>query len=119
MAFEITDGILDGYKSTNYSDYQPLAVEFVTPSVTAANLDFYTTVDSAKAIERMYMNDPKNKFFKYVDLTNHGYLLITVTEAKVIADWYFVDYIDKLSDKEYLANTLYVKDSSNRLRVSY
>lgn len=119
MAFEITDGILDGYKSTNYSDYLPLAVEFVTPSVTAANLDFYTTVDSAKAIERMYMNDPKNKFFKYVDLTNHGYLLITVTEAKVIADWYFVDYIDKLSDKEYLANTLYVKDSSNRLRVSY
>ncbi|MCK5330770.1 MAG: alkaline phosphatase D family protein [Candidatus Marinimicrobia bacterium] len=117
MAFEITDGILDGYKNSNYYDYLPLAVEFVTPSMTSANYDYFTTVDSAKAIERMYLNDPKNEYFKYVDLTNHGYLLITVTEAQVRADWYFVDRIDQLSDKEYLAKTLYVRDKSNRISV--
>jgi len=119
MAFEITEGILDGYESSNYSDYLPFAVEFVTPSVTAANLDFYTTVDSAKAIERMYMNDPKNKYLKYVDLTNHGYLLITVTGSRIKADWYFVDHLDQLSDEESLAKTLYVEDKSNRLSVDY
>ena len=117
MAFEITDGILEGYESKDYYDYVPLAVEFVTPSMTSANYDFFTTVDSAKAIERMYMNDPKNKYFKYVDLTNHGYLLITVTEAQVKADWYYIDPNDQLSDEEYLAKTLYVKDKSNRLSV--
>jgi alkaline phosphatase D len=117
MAFEITDGILDGYKNSNYYDYKPLAVEFVAPSMTSANYDFFTTVDSAKAIEQMYLNDPKNKYFKYVDLTNHGYLLITVTKRQVQADWYFIDPSDKLSDEEYLAKTLYVKDKSNRLSV--
>ena len=67
----------------------------------------------------MYMNDPKNKYLKYVDLTNHGYLLITVTGSRIKADWYFVDHLDQLSDEESLAKTLYVKDKSNRLSVDY
>ena len=92
-------------------------MEFVTPSITSANYDYFTTVDSAKAIEQMYLNDPKNKFFKYVDLTHHGYLLITVTEQQVRADWYYLDPSDQLSDEEYLAKTLYVKDKTNRLSV--
>jgi alkaline phosphatase D len=117
MAFEITDGIFDGYKSKDYNDYLPIAVEFVAPSMTSANYDYFTTVDSAKAIERMYMNDPMNKYFKYVDLTNHGYLLITVTEAQVKADWYFIDPKQRLTEEESLAKTLYVKDRSNRLSV--
>jgi alkaline phosphatase D len=119
MAFEITDGIFDGYKSKDYNDYLPIAVEFVAPSMTSANYDYFTTVDSAKAIERMYMNDPMNKYFKYVDLTNHGYLLITVTEAQVKADWYFIDPKQRLTEEESLAKTLYVKDRSNRLSVGY
>jgi len=117
-AFEITDGIMDKYKKDDYLEYRPLAVEFVTPSMTSPNYDYFTTVDSAQAIERMYLNDPKNKFFKYVDLTNHGYLLVTVSKPQIRADWYFVDPLDEKSDKEYLAKTLFVKDKSSRLNAN-
>jgi|SaaInlStandDraft_6_1057023.scaffolds.fasta_scaffold34255_2 alkaline phosphatase D len=118
FAFEITEGVLDGYKNSNYDDYQPLAVEVVTPSMTSANYDYFTTVDSAQAIEKMYMNDPKNKHLKYLDLTKHGYLLITVSKPQIRADWYYVDPLDEKSDKEHLGKTLFVKDKSSRLTVN-
>ncbi len=118
FAFEITEGILDEYKSDDYLNYLPLAVEVVTPSLTSPNYDFFTSIDSAQAIERMYLEDPKNKYLKYVDLTNHGYLLVTVTDAQIRSDWYFVDPLDEESDQEYLGKTLFVKDKSSRLTTN-
>jgi alkaline phosphatase D len=112
MAFDVTDAPLNKNK---YEEPQALAVEVVTPSVTSANYDFYLPLDSVKAIENMYINDPKNTHLKYVDLVNHGYLLVTVKKDEVKSDWYFVDRIDTVSQKEYLAKSLYVRNKENRL----
>ncbi len=114
MAIDITDSPLRLNRNNN-ENHQALAVEFVTPSINAANYDFFLPLNSVKAIENMYINDPKNAHLKYVDLINHGYLLVTIKKDEVRTDWYFVDRIDTVSNNEYLANSLYVKNKGNRL----
>ena len=114
MAFDVTDAVLQKDKNKRAKP-KALATEVVTPSLNSANFDFYHPPDSVKVFENMYLNDPKNTHLKYLDLTNHGYLLVTLTEAEFRSDWYFVDRLDTISQTEYLANTLYVKNKENRL----
>ncbi len=114
MAFDITDAPLS---QNNSEQLQALAVEVVTPSITAPNYDFFLPASTIKSIKNMYMNDPKNRHLKYLDLINHGYLLVTVKKDEVRSDWYYVDRIDRESPNEYLAKSIYVKSKENRLII--
>ncbi len=97
MAFDVTDAPL---LQNNSEKPQALAVEVVTPSINAPNYDYFLPDETIKSIKNMYINDPKNRHLKYLDLINHGYVLVTVKKDEVRSDWYFVDRIDIESQNE-------------------
>lgn len=76
----------------------PVAVEFITPSVTSPNFDenFSSvpavapiTVPLLETLNRtLYGNNPS---LKQVDLTNHGYVLLDFTPTAVQSDFFVVD----------------------------
>ena len=78
-----------------------VAVEFATPSITAANFDENTTEETAAGLEAQ-INAPlqpapgldlgnPNPHMKYSDLDRHGYYLLDVRPDTVRADYYYTD----------------------------
>lgn len=88
---------------------QPLAVEFVTPSVTSPGLSDPVADPLATLIPTM------NPHMKYVELKSHGFMIVDVTHQKVTCDWWYVDTIDSAAYKAYLAKSLYTTNGSQRL----
>ena len=69
------------------------AVEFVTPSITSANINELLNVPPGSFQTQFFALQAKtlNPHIKDVELDNHGYVIVDITEQKVHADWYFVD----------------------------
>lgn len=88
---------------------KPLAVEFVTPSVTSPGLDEPVADPLAQLIPTM------NPHMKYVELKTHGFMVVDVTRHKVSCDWWYVDTIESPKYKAYLAKSLYTVSGSQRL----
>lgn len=79
----------------------PLAVEFVTPSVTSENLDEETDLAPERAehgVEDEVRS--KNPHVRWVDLDRHGYFVLDLTPDRAQADWWFVDELHRRSDGE-------------------
>ena len=70
----------------------PVAVEFVTASLTSPNLDnkmgWPRRDEQSLAIERELMKVLPH--WKWCDLDDHGYVVVDVTPESVIAEWWFV-----------------------------
>lgn len=86
-----------------------VGVEFVVTSVTSPGLDigFGTSVIQAA-----------NDHMKWIDLTQHGYLVLDVNENRVQGEWYFVDDIENPSTNETMANAFYTNHGDNHLTQS-
>ena len=80
-----------------------VAVEFLTPSITSANFDETVGPGPAAQLDEQ-INQPLRPFpgvdlgnpnphMKYVDLLDHGYYLLDVTEERVQADYYYSDIL--------------------------
>jgi alkaline phosphatase D len=82
-------------------DGDPLAVEFVTPSLTSQNLDdkmgWGLRTDSV-AIEHQIVEALPH--WKWCDLDSHGYVVVDVTPERVRADWWFVDTVLERHNQE-------------------
>ncbi|MEO5716518.1 MAG: alkaline phosphatase D family protein [Luteolibacter sp.] len=98
FAFEVADPAFGN------PDYDPktgagaVAVEFVTPSLSAGNFDEEVgDYFSANLESRIHKKDSDgvnpNPHMKYADLDRHGYIVLSVTPAQVQADYYFLDDI--------------------------
>lgn len=96
FAFEVAD------PAFNNPDYNPqtgagaVAVEFVTPSLSAANFDEETGEFFSGLLEGV-INSPYgpdninyNPHMKYADLDQHGYLVLSVNPQQVQADYYYL-----------------------------
>lgn len=59
-----------------------LAVEYVCPSVTSPGLD-----QLASAANALKLNNPH---FKYIDLSQHGYIVLDVRADRVSGEWWYV-----------------------------
>jgi alkaline phosphatase D len=68
---------------SNWSRF--LGVEFVTPSVTAPGLPISVAVEAIQAL---------NPHMKYIELKQHGFVLLDVNEQRAQADWFYVSTID-------------------------
>lgn len=88
---------------------QPLAVEFVTPSVTSPGLSDPVADPLAALIPTM------NPHMKYVELKSHGFMIVDATHQKVVCDWWYVDTIESPKYKAFLAKSLYTVSGSQRL----
>ena len=110
-AMEIFEDSANGYTNNERIRVgeKPLAVEFVTPSVTSPGLSEPVADPLASLIPTM------NPHMKYVELKSHGFMVVDVTHQKVTCDWWFVDTIDSPTYKARLANSLYTTSKSQRL----
>ncbi len=87
-----------------------LAVEFVDTSVTSPGIDaLVPLVDVVKA---------NNPHFKYVDLSQKGYMLMDVTRDRVSGEWWYVDTVTARSPNQAFGTALQVLDQTNHLVAS-
>ncbi|MCS7188962.1 MAG: alkaline phosphatase D family protein [Bacteroidia bacterium] len=86
------------------------AVEFVTPSITSANASFIGNLGNPTIISQA------NPHVKYVNLTQHGYLVLDVTDQQVQGDWYFVNTITQPQSGETQGESWYVRRGERFLR---
>lgn len=85
-----------------------VAVEFVTTSVTSPGLDqLQGTADNALRTQNPHM--------KYIELSEHGYLLLDITPERLQGEFWYVDDILAPSDGERFASGFAVAAGSNRL----
>jgi hypothetical protein len=88
-------------------------VEFVAPAVSSASLGQSSGAELATIIEAdMLLDNPQ---VKYVDLMQHGYLVLDVTGGHVQSDWYYLETILEPSDVEVLGASWEVLDGENHL----
>ena len=110
-AFEV---VADPLKGAPTADYQPLAVEFGTTSISSSNSNESNSDDEVKIMEQRYLDT--NPHLKFVNRRDHGYLLLTLYKQGARADWYFVGTILQRDQTEKLARTFHVDLNSNTLR---
>ncbi|MFM8840319.1 MAG: alkaline phosphatase D family protein [bacterium] len=69
------------------------AVEFVTPSITSANINELLNIPPGSVQTQFLALQAKtlNPHIKDVELDNHGYVILNLSSSKAQADWYFVD----------------------------
>lgn len=85
-----------------------VAVEFVTTSVTSPFIiDTHNLVAGAL---RSF-----NPHLKYVDLTHRGYMLVDADASRVVAEWWFVDTVERTSAGQSFAAAYQVRDGDRHL----
>jgi alkaline phosphatase D len=83
-----------------------VGVEFVTPSVTAPGLPISVAVEAIQAL---------NPHMKYIELKQHGFVLLDVNEQRAQADWFYVSTIDTDSNVYSYGASWLTKDKDNYL----
>ncbi|MCB0657410.1 MAG: alkaline phosphatase D family protein [Saprospiraceae bacterium] len=87
----------------DYRDFhRSVAVEFATPSISSANADERMPLDSVLQIEKVMQADSLNVAMKYINLHDHGYILLRVRPTEVAAEYHYVDRINEPSIHEHL-----------------
>ena len=84
------------------------AVEFVGTSVTSPGVSDPTGQIAASL-------KPANPHFKYINLDRNGYMLVDVSEARALCEWWFVDTVASPSNIETFAVAFQTEDGGNRL----
>ncbi|BDD04861.1 alkaline phosphatase D family protein [Aureibacter tunicatorum] len=76
---------------TKSSGRGSVAVEFVTPSVTSANVDEFVNISDSFLgwLLRVF-----NPHIKKTNLHDHGFILIDFNNNRVQADWYYVNTVE-------------------------
>lgn len=86
-----------------------VAHEFATPSVTSANFDEYKGEKTVRWLEKMFASPNTNPHLRYLDLSHHGYLLLTLTPYDAVAEWRFVEDIRRRTSGEYVGEKRVLK----------
>jgi alkaline phosphatase D len=127
FAMEVADPVNDPDSS-----YQPvptydrstgrgaIGVEFVTPSISSRNFD-ERIGSNATALLETFMTSPlptyiPNPHMKFVDLDNHGYVLLDLKADTIQANWFFVPDVTQPSQSETFRRGMYNTTDSAFLR---
>ena len=95
---------------------RPVAVEFVTASITTENLDEHLEVDArTKSLEVERKVVEENPHVRWVDLDSHGYVLVDATHERVRAEWWFVPGTERRLEGERRAAAWEVRSGENRV----
>lgn len=114
--FHSTFGFDVALNPTDSASYNPetgagaVAVEYATPSISAANFDENLgSVQTAQQLQGVInrgvpglLPNP-NPHMKAVDLIQHGYYIIDIKEDSVQGNWYFVNTLETRSDSQTYA----------------
>ncbi len=86
-----------------------IAREFATPSITSANVDELKSIKSVRRLENLLSSPTVNPHLRYIDLRQHGYLLLTFTPYDAVAEWRFMEDIRCRNNGEYIGEKRVVK----------
>ena len=105
FALEVVDSPTDNPAYNPQTGAGAVAVEFVTPSLTAANFDeeagdFLTSTLESRINRKDSNGDNPNPHMKFADLNRHGYIVLTVAADQVQADYYYLKNILKPTTSE-------------------
>ena len=105
FALEVVESPTDNPAYNPTTGEGAVAVEFVTPSLTAANFDeeagdFLTSNLESRINSEDSNGDNPNPHMKFADLNRHGYIILTVEPDQVQADYYYLKNILKPTTSE-------------------
>ena len=80
-------------------DGEKMGAEWVTPSITSANLNERTSNLNAWRAERFLKKPKINPTLNFINLRRHGYMEVSLSEEKASCSWYFVKTLKRPSDK--------------------
>jgi alkaline phosphatase D len=93
---------------------EPVGTEFGTPSITSANFDEYSNLDTALMAANLYAD--LNPHLRYVNLHDHGYILLTLTMDQATARYYYVEDLRQPNAEEYQAKKVWIKGGEPLIR---
>ena len=93
---------------------EPFAVEFGTTSINSGNWGDGKTKEQVAEREKGILKN--NPHLKYTNQKDHGYLLLTINQNQVKADFMFVETNKVRSDEEMLGYSAIVESGTNRIR---
>jgi alkaline phosphatase D len=114
-AFEVTPNPFVGYDSI--TGIGAVAAEFGTTSVNSGNADERFPADSVLLYEN-YIIKPLNPHLKYVNMRDHGYLLLTLGKEQAKAEWYIVSTLRNRNSEERLEETVIINKGEHKLQVA-
>jgi alkaline phosphatase D len=101
----------------SFAGGDPVAVEFVTASLTSMNLDdkmgWPRRSETSLAIERATVETLTH--WKWCDFDSNGYVVVDVTPERVLAEWWFVDTVLEPSTYEECGARWIVRHGTPRL----
>lgn len=113
-AFEVVTNPLLGYDSL--SGIGAFAVEFGTTSVSSGNADERYDTDTVKMHEDLVLK-PLNPHLKYVNMRDHGYLLLTLNRDEAKAEWYVISTLKDPRSTERLDASAKVAHGTHRVEM--
>lgn len=87
-----------------------LAVEYVCTSITSPGLDVLAPAQDVLRVT--------NPHIKYVDLSQKGYMVMDVTQERVLGEWWYIDTISAPSSNQTFGTAFQVLPGSNRLTAA-
>lgn len=106
-----------------------IAVEFMSPSISSANFDENLGLQMALGLQ-MLLNSPfpegsgeltginPNPHMKYLNLVDHGYFLLSLSDTSAQADYYYVNSITTPESDEELKASFVTIDEFNHLTTN-
>ncbi len=110
-AFEVPESI-EAYKADSTAT---VAVEFGTTSITSANSDEGRPLSEVLMAEKYFTEPRYNPQLKFVNLHDHGYLLLTLLPEEAVAEWWYVDDLKTRNQAEHLGKIMRVKAGTHEL----
>jgi alkaline phosphatase D len=96
MAFEMSAAPLDKNACDPATGKGSQAVEQVTPGISSSNYNEYPGHATVLTIGKLYRLPEHNPHLKFTHLSDHGYILLTLTPRAAQADFRYVDRLDAL-----------------------
>jgi len=90
------------------------AIEFGTPSISAANSDERRPKEEVKKSEMALMN--ANPHIKYTNNRDHGYIILTLTSSTAKSEWFYVETLRKEGSPEFKGETFIVQRGVTALK---
>ncbi len=104
LSGDVHVGVASELSADPFGDHRPVAVEFVTSSLTSQNLDDkmgWQPRTQSLAVEQELLS--RWPHIGWLDLDSHGYVVIDVTPDRVRAQWWVVEAVLRSTDGESCA----------------
>ncbi len=92
--------VVNDVRTSSNKNKAPYAIELGTTSVSSGNANENASDEDVKKREAKFLQ--LNPHLKFTNQRDHGYLLLTLSPQRAVAQWYYVDALLKIDNAEHL-----------------